>query len=59
MSRYPAGMRFEYLATFEELDREQDSTLSDYIEEVQEHGEFTESGATLSRADFEDARANL
>ena len=31
----------------------------DYIEEVQEYGEFTESGATLSRADFEDARANL
>ena len=51
--------RFERLATFEELDREQDSTLSGYTEEVQEYGEFTESGATLSRADFEDARASL
>ena len=40
------------------LDELQQPT-GDYIEEVQEHGEFTESGATLSRADFEDARANL
>ena len=51
--------RFERLATFEELDREPDSVPSGYIEEVQEHGEFTDAGATLSRADFEDARANL
>ena len=59
MGRYPAGMRFEYLAIFEELDRDLDPTLGSYIEEVQEFGEFTEAGATLSRADFEDARANL
>ena len=51
--------RFEELATYEELDRDLDPTIGSYTEEVQDHGEFTEAGATLSRADFEDARVNL
>jgi len=33
--------------------------VADYTEEVDEFGEFTEAGATLSCADFEDARVNL
>jgi len=52
--------RFERLATFEEIDLDESQRpVADYTEEVDEFGEFTEAGATLSRADFEDARANL
>jgi len=47
--------KFEERDCLDELQR----PVADYAEEVQEHGGFTEAGATLSRADFEDARANL
>lgn len=32
---------------------------ADHFHEAVYHGEFNEAGATLSHADFEDARANL
>ena len=48
---------FEQLATHEELDREPTGQeAAEYFDEVQEWGEFSEDGGTLSLADFEDAR---
>ena len=45
------------VATFEEQDRIDESQRP--IAEVAEYGEFSESGGTLSREDYRDARAAM
>jgi len=50
--------RFERLATFEDLDREEPGRdLADRLAERREYGQYDESGGQLGRSDFEDARA--
>ena len=50
--------RFERLATFEDLDREEPGRdLADRLAERREYGQYDETGGQLGRSDFEDARA--
>jgi hypothetical protein len=49
--------RFEKLATFDELDKE-NAEVGRLRDEAAEQGAFDETGGTLGRADWEDARAN-
>ena len=50
--------RFERLATFEDLDREEPGRdLGSHFAERREYGQYDESGGQLGRQDFEDARA--
>ena len=51
---------WELIASNEELDRDPDGQeWADYQDELDEFGHADQDGATLSRADFEDARAGM
>ena len=51
---------YERIAPIIELDREPDGKdLIEYQDELDEFGHADQDGATLSRADWEDARAGM
>ena len=51
---------YDRIAPIIELDREPEGRIvAEYLDELDEFGKADQDGATLSRADFEDARAGM